>query len=312
MASLKSRLVRPVHDAALRSGLSGWRARRQDVRRIVMLHGVGPKDLPDDALDVCIGWLARHFRIVPLAELIDAHAARRPCDREIALTFDDGLRCHVERAYPVLLRHRAPATFFVCPGLIESRRWLWNHEARSRLERLVPAELTTLAARWGAPAGGVEAVVGWMKSLHTARRIDVEGRLREATPGFTPTREERERFDPLAWDDLARLDPSVVTIGSHTLMHPILPTLDDATLESELSDSRAMLENRLKRTVDIFCYPNGSTDRRVREAAARSYRAAVTTEYGNVHAGVGLLELPRIPVTSRLSLMAWRMHRPAA
>jgi peptidoglycan/xylan/chitin deacetylase (PgdA/CDA1 family) len=96
------------------------------------------------------------------------------------------------------------------------------------------------------------------------------------------------------------------------MTHPILPTLDDSSLESELGESRAWLERRLGRPVELFCYPNGSADARVRLAAERVYEAAVTTEYGHVVGTRNLLRLPRVPVANRLSLMAWRMHRPLA
>jgi peptidoglycan/xylan/chitin deacetylase (PgdA/CDA1 family) len=96
------------------------------------------------------------------------------------------------------------------------------------------------------------------------------------------------------------------------MSHPILPTLDDASLRWELHESRALLEARLRRTVDLFCYPNGSSDARVRAVARRTYRAAVTTQEGHVLAGVDPIAIPRIPVSSHLPLLAWRMLRPTA
>lgn len=313
MASLKSRLVRPLHHAALVSGWSGWCGRRKPVRRILMLHGVGPGDeISAETLDEGLAWIAERFRIVSLGELIQGLADGREPSGEIALTFDDGLKCQLEQAYPVLARHNVPATFFVCPGLVHSGHWLWNHEARARLQRLTPAQLAGLAVNWGTRLTGADQIVEWMKTLDPVRRATLEEGIRRATPNFTPSHAERARFDPLTWGDLAGLDPRLVTIGSHTLMHPILPTLDDAALDQELRESRAVLERRLGRVVDLFCYPNGSNDARVRAAAARVYRAAVTTEYGSVGTADNLLRLPRIPMPARLSLLAWRMHRPLA
>lgn len=312
MPAWKAPLVRPLHALALVTGASGWLARRQNVRRIVMLHGVGPEDLPAPALKAQLAWLARRFCVVPLPALVRGLEEGRPGAGEVALTFDDGLKNHVEAALPVLRRLGLPATFFVCPGLIESRRWLWNHEARARLSALPDAERVTLLRRLGAPGGDVEDAVAWMKSLGLAARTGVEDAIRSATPAFTPSAAQRERFDPLTWDDLASLDPALVTVGSHTLTHPILPTLDDATLAHELQASRALLERQLGRAADLFCYPNGSADARVRAAAARVYRAAVTTESGCVGPGAGRHALPRIPVAERVALLAWRLHRPAA
>jgi peptidoglycan/xylan/chitin deacetylase (PgdA/CDA1 family) len=132
------------------------------------------------------------------------------------------------------------------------------------------------------------------------------------TPDHEISEEARQRFDPMRWSDLERLDPSLITIGSHTMTHPILPTLDDAALTREVVESRKLLEERLGRTVDLFCYPNGASDRRVCNEVARVYRAAVTTEYGFAQPRADPHRLPRIPVAPSLPLLAWRMHRPSA
>lgn len=312
MGALQAALVRPLHALALATGASARWAQRRPVLRIVMLHGVGPEELPVEAFTAQAAWLARHFRVVPLADLLAKAAGQGAPERDVALTFDDGLACHADVVAPLLARLGLPATFFVCPGLIESRRWLWNHEARRRLGLLSAAERASLAAAAGGPGPDVEQLVGWLKALPLAAREAAEQRLRAATPGFAPTPAERARFDPLTWQQLAQLDPALITVGSHTLTHPILTTLDDAALEHELAGSRALLEQRLGRPVDLFCYPNGSQDPRVRAAAARVYRAAVTTESGCARPGGDLFALPRIAVAERLSLLAWRMHRPAA
>lgn len=312
MAAWKAPLVRPLHALALATGASAWLARRRPAARILMLHGVGPDELPVAALEAGLAWIARTFRVVPLPALVERVARGTAPSDEIALTFDDGLKNHVEAALPVLSRLDLPATFFVCPGLIDAGRWLWNHEVRARLGALPDAAVADVGRSAGGPGGDVEAVVGWMKTLPPARRLTAEAAVRAATAAWAPTPADRARFDPLAWDDLERLDPARFTVGSHTLSHPILPTLDDAALAEELAASRAVLERRLGRAVDLFCYPNGSHDARVRAAVKAVYRAAVTTDPGTARPGADLHALPRIPVAERLPLLAWRMFRPAA
>src|SRR2546423_1376707 len=86
------------------------------------------------------------------------------------------------------------ATFFVCPGLIDRACWLWNHEARERLKILCASALAELAALVGGP-NEVEAFIDWMKTLKITPRRQVEEAIRAATPGFKPSREQREQFD---------------------------------------------------------------------------------------------------------------------
>ena len=305
---------RQIQAFAFASGLSAWLAERRPVRRILMLHGIDDVEMPASAFEQGLAWLARRFRIVPLGEMVDGLAAGRPPapGGELALTFDDGLRNQFELAYPVLARLGVPATFFVCPDLIEQRRWIWTQEARSRLQTMTPAARAQFALASGASVSEIEPLVVRMKRQPIAERQRHEAALRAITPDFAPTEFTRRRYDPLSWEEIARLDPSVVTIGSHTLTHPILPSIGDEALEREIVESRRILEQRLGRTVDLFCYPNGSLDPRVHAVVARTYRAAVTTEYGFVGARPDLHRLHRIPATPRLPLLAWRMHRPTA
>jgi peptidoglycan/xylan/chitin deacetylase (PgdA/CDA1 family) len=85
----------------------------------------------------------------------------------------------------------------------------------------------------------------------------------------------------MTFDELALLAEEGHEIGSHSHSHPILPTVDDASLREELEQSRATLEKRLKRSVTSLCYPNGDADARVVQAArVAGYQRAVTTRWG--------------------------------
>ncbi len=252
-------------------------------------------------------YLQRQFDVVPLGSLVDAiESPTAPLKRKVVLTFDDGLRNNVEVAYPILQKLRLPATFFVCPGLIERGQWLWNQEARRRLTRL--PSLSGLSRETGGPAE-VEAFVEWMKGLELSARDAVEKRIREATPEFKPTEAEHHELDLAGWDELRRLDPRIVTIGSHTLSHPILPTLEPAQAEVEVAQSRRLLAARLQRPVDFFAYPNGAWNPAIHECVRRHYRAAVSVEEGWVGALCDHHLLPRVSSSWNPLVLAKRLHR---
>ena len=200
------------------AGLAGQDER--PVARILMYHGTPRREAA--ALERELRWLKRRFHIVPLRAIVAAATNGGTLGSKVALTFDDGLRSNVEVAYPLLHRLAIPATFFVCPGLVDRARWLWTHEMRRRLSRLSPAARRELAQEWQAPEGITE-FVRWMKKLDSAPRQRILARVRDATADFTPTAAEREAFDLADWKELRRLDPAIVTIGSHTSTHPILP-----------------------------------------------------------------------------------------
>jgi peptidoglycan/xylan/chitin deacetylase (PgdA/CDA1 family) len=290
-------LLRAPLAAAYYLGAAGARERNDGRARILMFHGT-PRSRAA-ALARMLRYVRRYFDVVPLAQIArDAAAGDVRFRRQVALTFDDGLRNNVEVAYPILRRLGLPATFFVCPGLIDTGRWLWNHEARQRLARL------------SRRTAEVEPIVGRMKTLPAERRAVLERSIREATPDFEPTPQERRDLDVADWDALRSLDPALVTIGSHTLNHPILTSLDPRSLERELAESRRVLESKLGRPVEEFAYPNGDLDAGVAEAVRRHYAAAVTVEEGFVAPGADPLRLPRVAVSWSTLRLAVALHRP--
>jgi peptidoglycan/xylan/chitin deacetylase (PgdA/CDA1 family) len=277
--------------------LANWigiaRREAQPGARILLFHGTPSSDAA--GLERQLRWLKRRFSIVPLRSLAAAARNGGTMENKLALTFDDGLRSNVEVAYPILHRLAIPATFFVCPGLVDRAGWLWPHEMRRRLARLAPGARRELAAEWSAPAD-IEAFVEWMKTLSLDLRRRVEARLRDATPRFVPTPGERHDFDLASWQELQRLDPAIVSIGSHTLTHPVLPGATPAEAETEVRDSRRQLEGRLQRPVEFFAYPNGNVDAASEVFVRRHYAGAVVSSRGWVRRGADAHRLPRLAV----------------
>src|SRR5262245_18589903 len=311
--SWKRSLKRALHRIAHGSGASVARARRQRGIRVLKFPGVGDAGYPARALAAQIEYLQRRFPIVPLAEVVShARQARPGADRAIALTFDDGLRNNFTVAYPILKAAGVPATFFVCPGLIEAGRWLWNHEARQRLRTLPAAERRALGDRVQAPAADPDRLVSWMKTLPTRARAAVEEAIRAATPTFQPSPEEREQFDVMTWDDLLALDPRIVCVGAHTMTHPVLPSCGTDEVAWELAESRRQLEARLGRPVEHFCYPYGAWSASIADHVRQRYDAAVTSAPGPITTGDDPYGLKRISATPDLPLLTWRLHRPTA
>lgn len=256
------------------AALASWLgAGRQRGTRILMYHGTPRRDARRLARQ--LAWLRWQFQIVPLAEILAREPLAKPC---VALTFDDGLRSNVQVAYPILRQLGLHATFFVCPALIDRGAWLWNHEARQRL----------------AHAGESVDTVEWMKTLPSRTRQDVEARIREVTAGFAPSPAQREDCDLATWEELRSLDPRVVSVGSHTLTHPILPLLPPHEVEAEVRESRSRIEAELQRPVETFAYPNGAYDDLAHGCVRRHYRVAVAVDEGAVREDCDPHLLPRM------------------
>lgn len=97
--------------------------------------------------------------------------------------------------------------------------------------------------------------------------------------GGNPSWEHFSGDDPaqeraMTEQQLQELPGDLISVGSHTMTHPVLPRIDDDQLRNELAGSRSRLETILNRDVKLFSFPYGAFDQRVTEAcrAARYNR----------------------------------------
>lgn len=86
----------------------------------------------------------------------------------------------------------------------------------------------------------------------------------------------------LSWAMLHALEQDGVEIGSHTVTHHELPSLNDPTALQELIQSRHALERHLHHPVQWFAYPAGKFDAHSEELVRQAgYVLAVTTQPGS-------------------------------
>lgn len=103
----------------------------------------------------------------------------------------------------------------------------------------------------------------------------------------------------LGWKEIKEMsDSGIVTIGSHALSHKWLPDMGTKQLKSELSLSKAMLEEKTGRPVNALCYPIGAHNERVkREASLAGYAYAVGTNPGKSSPSGDIYAIKRIKVS---------------
>jgi peptidoglycan/xylan/chitin deacetylase (PgdA/CDA1 family) len=311
--SLKRAISPHLHRVGFATGISALMARRQGGMRILMYHGVGTTDFPVHTFVAGLRFLRRKFEVVPLSTIVKkVLAGDAGTGREVALTFDDGLRNNLTVLYPILQRVEVPAAFFVVPGLVERKEWLWTHDARVRLSSLTDVDCYVFAGEIQANAPDCLGIVEWMKTIPNNQRIEVHRRIRERTKNFVPTPTQHEQFDLMTWEELASLDQRLITIGSHSMNHPILSMISENQIQTEIVDSRRLLEERLQRPIEFFCYPNGDYDNKVVTAVRKTYTAAIAVKSKTVAPNDDPYCLPRVSAATEPDLLAWRLHRPTA
>lgn len=228
--------------------------------------------------------------------------------RFVTVTFDDGYRDTLQYAYPVLKQHGIPFAIYIPTAFPEGTGELWWLALESVIERNEQVELVfhgkdrRFICQTTQEKSDVFATLYWW-----LRNLKSEDELRSVVRDLCV----RHKVDIAAladelcmtWDEIAGLaaDP-LVTIGAHTVNHPMLAKVSEEAVRSELKMSRSAIEARLGIRPQHFAYPVGDATsagpREFRIAAELGFQTAVTTRPGVLfpeHAR-HLTALPRISI----------------
>lgn len=106
-----------------------------------------------------------------------------------------------------------------------------------------------------------------------------------------PLMEQRPR---MTWDEIGDLHEQGFEIGAHSVTHPDLTRLSASQVETELLESRTVIERRTGARPTSLAYPFGFWNRSVREKASQCYRCACTTDLAFATSASDLFALPRL------------------
>lgn len=231
-------------------------------------------------------WVSSAFRVMPLVE-----ATRRLRDGSLpvnaaCITFDDGYADNLTIATPILAKLRLNATFFVSTGFLDGGR-MWNDTVIESVRNSRGGTLDLLSIGLGEWPCGTDAecvaaiggLLGQLKYLPQAERSIKVAAIADhvglsAKSDLMMTR-----------DQVRTLRRYGMSIGAHTVTHPILTTLPIDEARREIVEGRRDLEETLGEPVKIFAYPNGKPlqdydHSHVQLVRELGFDAAVSTAWG--------------------------------
>ncbi len=98
----------------------------------------------------------------------------------------------------------------------------------------------------------------------------------------------------LSWSEIEELSRCGIEFGAHTRTHPDLTQLSVKEIEREISESKAVIEEKLGVETATFAYPYGIFDESVKQIVKNYFKAAVSTNLGMVKAGNDIYALKRL------------------
>lgn len=254
-----------------------WRRRRTNGIVTLLYHRIGPQgqpwllpSLPTDIFARQMAHLAKWYHVISLREAVAfLRGEASDVGRAVVVTFDDGWADNYHYAWPVLVRYRIPATFFLVTEHL-TRRTMFG------TDRLRYAAYQTTTSR----EAGNRLFVQLLQDIRSRPSWSADAVDRAcAMLGAPDIPHGTADRHVLTWEQVEEMAASGQAFGSHTLTHRDLAQLTPEDQWRELRDSRLALETRVPSSFRPFSYPFGRHSAGLaRMCAAVGYDCALTTK----------------------------------
>jgi peptidoglycan/xylan/chitin deacetylase (PgdA/CDA1 family) len=258
---------------------------------VLCYHNVVNRDTPDDlglhmplaTFERQMRWLAEHYAVIPLEELVNRQVHGRSLRGVAALTFDDAYVGVFDHAWPLLRNLGMPATVFVVADVPGRKEGFWWDD---------PGVLQ---------AHSPERHHHWLTAFKGDRTSIVQSVVFDRPQRLPPP-----SCWPATWQAIAAAADAGLHIGVHSATHRALPELPDEDLEREIVASRDVIQRQVGVAPLFFTYPYGLWNDRIRQAVrSAGYRAAFTLSADRM-AKADPWALPRINVPAGIADAAFQ------
>ena len=221
-----------------------------------------------EGFDEQVAFLKRHFEVIAPGDL--DRVAKAPAGRHVMITFDDGYRDNHALAFPVLKAHGVPAAFFIATSFLDDGvmawwdevAWMVRRSPRTRPGEQLPAGdwlASPLSLATADRPDTIRALLRAYKRLEGERCAAFMDWLGGVSgSGRCPNEEARKVW--MTWDMVREMRDGGMTIGGHTVNHPVVARLGAQDQSREIQGCARRLREELDQPMRWFAYPVGSRD----------------------------------------------------
>jgi peptidoglycan/xylan/chitin deacetylase (PgdA/CDA1 family) len=209
--------------------------------------------------DKILKWLFKNnYKIISLEELNIIINQKLKIEKLAIITFDDGWKKNLE-LLDSIEQYKVPVAIFIPTEAIESGNYWFEYA------RLIGQHKYS----------GIKKIKEF-KNLSTPL---LNNKIKVIKSNYELKR------SCITLDELKKINENkLITIGSHTITHPILKQCSIEMQEQELSQSKAILSKWLGREIEYFAFPNGDFDENtIRIAKSCNYKLCFTTKPGRIN-----------------------------
>ena len=282
---------------------------KQD-KAVLLFHRILPERDPlwdpidPSLLKTTLDFIRKKFHIVSLNEILfeKNDYSSKPF---AALTFDDGYRDFIDYAIPMLDKVKMKASMFVVTDCIDNNMPTWTYIIDYIFTNSVKMEWTNFnttelpeeyrKTKWDSKEEKMGYCKKFKQHLKWIAASERDNIIKSLVENFSDTTYPHNMM--MSWNDLRQIYSGGFGIGSHSVTHPTLATIkDDDIIKNELKQSAKRIKEETGIDPEIFSYPIGSYDQRVKKLTKEAgYKAALAvrkTIYDP--AKHDLYEIPRI------------------
>jgi peptidoglycan/xylan/chitin deacetylase (PgdA/CDA1 family) len=328
-----------VYPSVSKTGL--FRLAAPEGLAIVTYHGVLPGGyasidpgldgnlITADKLRDQLRFLKKHYEVVaPDDVLASCKQEHRLPPKAVLLTCDDGLLNCLTDMLRVLQEENVRCLFFVTGASTDTGRAMLWYEDLLLLFMRAPAQplhivsgAITLQGELRSPE---ERRALWWSTVKRLSQLTAAQRASFIASARSALKQNLEldlqdaasascrRFGLMNVAELRDLASAGMTIGAHTLSHPMLSQAPPEIAFTEIAESRTRLEAVLGTRIWAFAYPFGDSQSVTPEILEMPSKAGFRAAFLNVGGGLGTplpdFALPRVHVTSDMKLGEFEAH----